>query len=313
MTKYRNSLPQLSGKFFLTDGGLETTLVFHDGMDLPFFAAFDLLTTVEGRARLESYYRQYAGIAVTNRTGFILEAPTWRASRDWAVKMGYSTEALKAVNEDAIALLLSLQAEFDGDETPMVVSGNIGPRGDGYSVDSQMTAAEAQTYHAEQINAMAGGGADMICAMTMTHIGEAQGVVLAAKQAGAPVVISFTLETDGNLPSGESLEAAIAETDAISGGYPAYYMINCAHPTHFAHILWDGGAWTDRLMGLRCNASKRSHAELDEAEDLDDGNPQELGAEHKELQQLLPHLTVFGGCCGTDHRHVGAIHSHCAP
>ena len=122
-----------------------------------------------------------------------------------------------------------------------------------------------------------------------------------------PAAISFTLEIDGKLPSGDTLADAIARTDAETGAYPAYYMINCAHPTHFEHVLRDGGAWTKRIRGLRANASARSHAELDESTELDDGNPEELGVQYRELRSLLPQLTVVGGCCGTDHRHVAAI------
>lgn len=129
----------------------------------------------------------------------------------------------------------------------------------------------------------------------------------AARAAGMPVVISFTLETDGHLPSGQSLAEAIRETDAATDGAPAYYMINCAHPSHFRDRLAEGSDWRSRIRGLRANASRLSHAELDEATELDEGNPDELGADYRELRLLLPELAVFGGCCGTDHRHVEAI------
>jgi len=122
-----------------------------------------------------------------------------------------------------------------------------------------------------------------------------------------PVAISFTVETDGRLPSGASLDEAIETTDAATGGYPVYYMINCAHPTHLESAVARAGEWRDRIRGLRANASRRSHRELDESPDLDMGNPEELGREYRELRSVLRNLSIVGGCCGTDHRHVAAI------
>ena len=188
-----------------------------------------------------------------------------------------------------------------------MISGNLGPRGDGYRADSRMSAAEAADYHGEQIATFAATEADLISAFTLNYVDEAIGIVRAAQAAGMPVVISFTLETDGHLPSGQRLADAIRETDAATGGAPAYYMINCAHPSHFRERLAEGGDWCGRIRGLRANASRLSHAELDEASDLDEGNPDELGADYRDLRRLLPELAVFGGCCGTDYRHVEAI------
>jgi S-methylmethionine-dependent homocysteine/selenocysteine methylase len=140
----------------------------------------------------------------------------------------------------------------------------------------------------------------------MTYVDEAIGVTRAAQDAVIPAAISFTVETDGDLPSGQALGEAIEEVDRATDSGPAYYMINCAHPTHFDSVL-DGGDWVGRIRGLRANASTCSHAELDEAEDLDDGDPQDLGARYGELRDRLPALNVVGGCCGTDHRHIGEI------
>jgi homocysteine S-methyltransferase len=310
MSLYRNQLPQLDNRLFLTDGGLETTLVFHKGLDLPCFAAFDLLKDDAGVAILREYFEPYLEAARRHRAGFILEAPTWRANPDWAAKLGYDAPALDAANRRAIELLVELRAAY-ADDQPFVISGNLGPRGDGYRADERMTADQARAYHAAQIDSFAGTEADMIAAFTMTYAEEAIGILRAARDAGMPAVISFTVETDGRLPSGESLAEAIRRTDAETDGYAAYYMINCAHPEHFADLLADG-AWRERIRGLRANASKRSHAELDESTDLDDGNPARLGEEYRELRELLPKLNVLGGCCGTDHRHVHAIAAACA-
>jgi S-methylmethionine-dependent homocysteine/selenocysteine methylase len=311
MSKYRARLPQLGEKLFLTDGGLETTLVFHDGLELPYFAAFDLLKDDEGIARLRRYLEPYLAIARRHGVGVLLETPTWRANPDWAAKLGYDTVALADINRKAIDLLLEIRADHETPATPMVISGNIGPRGDGYRAASRMSVDAARDYHAQQIGTFADTEADMVSALTLNYIEEAVGIVRAAQDAGIPAVISFTVETDGRLPSGDTLETAIERTDAETGGYAAYYMINCAHPEHFDPVLRTGAAWTQRLRGLRANASRCSHAELDECTELDAGNPVELGGQYAGLRDRLPGLTVLGGCCGTDHRHIEAIFSAC--
>ncbi|MBA4758684.1 homocysteine S-methyltransferase family protein [Sphingosinicella sp.] len=304
------TLPQLADRLFLTDGGLETTLIFHDGIDLPHFAAFDLMRTQEGRRALHAYYLRYLEIAQANGTGFILESPTWRASPDWGVLLGYSEAALAESNRESIALMHELKSAYATDQMPVVVSGCIGPRGDGYVADAIMSTDAARDYHAFQANIFAEACADMVTAITMTNTPEAIGIARAAEAAGLPVALSFTLETDGCLPTGQSLAEAINAVDDATGGFPAYYMINCAHPDHFAAVLKTRGDWTQRVRGLRTNASRMSHAELNEAPELDDGNPDELGAQNAALLRALPALTVLGGCCGTDHRHVGAMCAH---
>lgn len=304
-------LPQLEGGLFLTDGGLETTLIFHDGLDLPHFAAFLLLRTEAGRATLRRYYARYLDIAARDRLGFILESPTWRASADWAGRLGMTLDELDLLNRASIGLMQVLRDEYRGRVGPLVVSGCVGPRGDGYDPGEAMTAEAAQTYHAAQIEAFVTAGADMVTAITMTNAPEAIGVTRAAMSAGGPVAISFTLETDGRLPTGQPLGEAILDVDAATGAAPAYYMINCAHPAHFAEALETDAPWLGRIRGLRANASKRSHQELNEAPDLDDGNPEELGVEHAALLRRHPHIRVLGGCCGTDHRHVGAMARCC--
>ena len=313
MSQYRKSLPQLSGGLFLTDGGLETTLIFHDGIDLPHFAAFHLLKDEAGAAAVRRYFVRYAEIARANGTGFILESPTWRASADWGEKLGYSAGALASANARSIAMMQELREEFQGKRTPIVVSGCVGPRGDGYDPGAVMSPDEAQEYHAGQIGVFAKTEADMVGAITMTNANEAIGVTRAAQAAGMPVAISFTLETDGRLPTGQSLKEAIIEVDEATRGAPAYYMINCAHPTHFSATLAGEGGWLDRIRGIRANASKRSHAELNEAPDLDAGDPVELGGEYRAMLRRLPHINVLGGCCGTDHRHIEQICAACTP
>lgn len=313
MSRYRHRLPQLSDKLFVTDGGLETTLIYHDRIKLPYFAAFDLLKDDAGIERLRHYYARYAEIARARGLGLILESPTWRANANWASRLGYGTQATVDANRKAIGLMLEVRKAYETRATPVVISGNLGPRGDGYRADSRMSAAEARDYHARQIETFAETDADMVAAFTLSYLEEAIGIVLAARKAALPVAISFTLETDGHLPSGETLAEAIRCTDAETGGYAAYYMINCAHPTHFEHVLRAGGDWRERIRGLRANASKRSHAELDESTDLDAGDPVEFGNEYRALRESLPRLSVVGGCCGTDHRHVESIIRACHP
>jgi len=311
MSQYRSHLPQLGDRVFLTDSGLETTLIFEEGLSLPCFAAFDLLRTREGTQVLRRYFERHLEIARACHMGFVLESPTWRANPDWAAQLGYDSRALAEANRQAIQLMLTLREAYDTAATPVVVSGNLGPRGDGYLVTEAMSSEQAREYHSGQIAAFKEAGADMVAAFTINYAEEGIGIAMAAREAAMPVAISFTLETDGCLPSTESLSAAIARTDETTDGYVAYYMINCAHPEHFENVLGENESWTHRIRGLRANASRRSHAELDESVDLDSGDPQELAEQYRVLKALLPRLSVVGGCCGTDHRHIRAIGRVC--
>jgi S-methylmethionine-dependent homocysteine/selenocysteine methylase len=313
MPKYRHRLPQLSGGLFLTDGGLETTLIFHDGIELPYFASFDLLKSADGTAIIRDYYMRYIAIARRNRTGFVLEGATWRANPDWGDKLGYSRAQLAEANRAAVRLMAELRTEHERAQTPIVISANIGPRGDGYRIDKAMTTAEAEDYHGWQVSVFHDTQADLVSAFTINYAEEGIGVGRACRRAGIPCVISFTIETDGKLPSGQTIRDAIEQTDQETSNAPAYYMLNCAHPTHFADALRQGEAWVARLRGLRANASTRSHAQLDAASDLDTGDPADLGRRYRELCGKFGHFTVLGGCCGTDHRHVEQISLACVP
>lgn len=217
------------------------------------------------------------------------------------------------MNRDSIELLERLRERYADRVGPIVISGNIGPRGDGYVVDGVMSAAEAAEYHAEQIGTFASTNADMVCAITLTYVEEAIGIVSAAAAHGMPVAIGFTTETDGRLPSGQALQEAIEEVDAATDGAAAYFMVNCAHTEHFDDALRTGESWTARVRGIRANASRLSHAELDEAEELDDGDPGEFGRHYRRLRERLPQLSVFGGCCGTDHRHIDEVSTALCP
>jgi S-methylmethionine-dependent homocysteine/selenocysteine methylase len=313
MPQSRPRLPQLEGGLFLTDGGIETVLIFQEGVALPEFAAFVLLRTADGRDTLRRYYRRYLDIAADSQgVGYVLESPTWRAGLDWGAKLGYDASAIQRINTDAVMLMHELRAEYAARiGGPIVVSGCIGPRGDGYAAGAPMDPEDARRVHQPQADALAAAGVDMITTLTMTTSAEAIGVTRAAARAGRASAISFTLETDGRLPSGEALGAAIeaVDADAAHTGHdaPAYYMVNCAHPTHFDAVLVGAGAWRERIRGLRANASTLSHAELNVMTELDSGDAQDLGERYRRLRTPLQRLNVLGGCCGTDHRHVAAI------
>lgn len=311
LDKIQRILPHQSDAIFLTDGGIETSLIFLEGIDLPYFASFTLLQTKDGRDKLKDYYRPYARIASSQGTGFVLESPTWRANPDWARKLGYSSEALDAANRDAICAMQELAGEYRSPSSPFVISGCIGPRGDGYVAGEEMSVGEACDYHARQIEVFSESGADLVTAVTMTNVPEAIGIAVAARAIGIACVISFTVETDGRLPSGIDLGDAIEAVDRASGDSVAYYMINCAHPAHFGEVLEEGGSWAKRIRGIRANASQMSHAELDAAEELDSGDPADLADRYGFILESMPWVRVLGGCCGTDHRHISEIGRVC--
>lgn len=308
------ALMDASGTPFMADGGLETTLVFQQGIDLPDFAAFPLLGDPSGRQALAAYYEPYLDIAQSRGIGIVLDTPTWRANPDWAARLGYDNAALRTMNKFAVAFVAELADARPG--IVRVLNGAIGPRGDGYVVGDTMSVKRAADYHSRQITALAEGGADMVTAVTMTYVEEAVGITQAAAEVDVPVVVGFTVETDGRLPSGTTLAEAITEVDAVTDGAPAWYMVNCAHPSHFFGALQagangatngTGSGWLGRVKAIRANASTMSHAELDEAPELDRGDPLALADDYVALQALLPDLRVFGGCCGTDHDHIGRL------
>ena len=312
MTRQQRDLPQLSGGLFLTDGGIETFLIFQQGADLPFGAAYVLLRDDAGVAQLTRYFEEYLAIAREHGAGFVLESATWRANPDWAARIGTSPEELARLNREAIEMLVPIRERWAGEVSPIVLSGAVGPRSDAYRPTEIMSEAEAERYHAVQIGAFAETEADVVTGFTLSNVPEAIGIVRAARAVGLPAVIAFTVETDGRLPTGPTLREAIARVDDATAGGPAYYMINCAHPTHFGPALEGGEGWTKRVRALRANSSAKSHAELDESPELDEGNPTELGAQYRELRARLPHVNVLGGCCGTDHRHIRKIAAACA-
>jgi len=306
MSKYRNDLPQLSGDLYLTDAGLETDFIFNHGIEIREFAAHTLLPDSRGRDALANYLRGFLSLANQQDTGFVLDSQTWKAHMHWADDLGENEEELHQSNRDSVALITELRDEFSGNKKPIVLNGVIGPRGDAYAPDAILAADEAEAYHSKQIGWLAETEVDMVTALTFTQSDEAIGAVRAAQSAGLPIVISFTVETDGRLPTGQPLSEAISAVDEATNAAAAYFMVNCAHPDHFSHVLADS-PWARRIRGLRCNASRLSHAELDECEVLDDGDPVELADQYKAITNTMPWMNVFGACCGSDLRHVTQI------
>ena len=284
---------------WVTDGGLETDLLFHHGMDLPEFAAFPLVEEPGAARVLADYYRSYAAVAADVDAGVVLETPTWRANPDWGSRVGYDAAALDRVNRAAVDLVRSVDALG----VPVRVSGVVGPRGDGY-VAAGHRVEEAAHYHRAQVASLAAAGVDVVHAMTLTEVVEAVGVVQAAREVGVAVGISFTVETDGRLPDGTPLRDAVEQTDAQAAA--DWYGVNCAHPLHVLPAL-DGGSWQDRLQCFRPNASTLTHAELDVMEELDEGDRGLLRTSTDTLLARLPSVTTLGGCCGTDASHVAAL------
>jgi len=307
MSKYRNNLPILSDDIYLTDGGLETSIIFKEGIDLPEFAAFTLLTNDIGIKKLENYYEKYIAIAKKNNLGFILESPTWRASSKWGEILSYSNDDLIKINENAITLLEKLRNKFETKKTKIVISACIGPKGDGYVVGDMMSVEDALFYHFPQIKTFSSTKADLVTAFTLSYSNEAIGMVKAAQNCNMPIVIGFTVGTNGNLPSGQSLKEAITEVDKHTQNHVKYFMINCAHPSHFKEVLNTDGEWKKRIRAVRANASKKSHTELDNSTKIDDGNLEELSQDYVFLRKQLLNLNILGGCCGTDERHIEAI------
>lgn len=292
---------------FLTDGGFETWLFFQRGFEAPEFAAIVLMDDDDARQAMRQYFDGFLSMAAAARTGFVLDTNTWRGCTCWGPKLNRPTTEMLRLNTDAVAFAEEIRANWQSRVSPILLNGVVGPAGDGYAPEEVPEAAEARDMHRPQINSLARTGVDMISAITMTNTGEAIGITQAAIEERLPVVVSFTVETDGRLPTGETLGDAIGVVDAVTDNAPIYYMVNCAHPDHFRGAIATGADWVSRIGGVRANASRLSHAELDVAETLDDGDPEEFGALHSDLVELLPKLRVVGGCCGTDHRHVGCV------
>ena len=295
-----------SGRLMTTAGGFETWMQYVDGFELRHFCGFELLNDPRGVTCLRDYHRKVVEAAVASGFGVINEGLHYRASRDWGELIGFSKDALEEINLRGIEFYRDFAREYASPETPMLVGGVIGPRGDAYNVGRTPDAAEAEDYHSEQILTFRKAGADHVTAMTFSSFDEAIGLARAAKAADMPVVVSFIASNGGRLHGGETLEQAITRVDAETGNAPQYYMTNCTHPTEFEPALTPGD-WIQRLGGFMPNAVAMETLDLCKLGHLEDGDPEELGAQMAGLAKRFPHINVWGGCCGTDGRHIGEI------
>ena len=295
---------------FLTDGGFETWLFFQQGFEAPEFAAIMLMENENAQRAMRSYFEEFFKMAESAKTGFVLDTNTWRGCTKWADSLGVSQEDLLTLSKKAVTFASNLKAEWQHRVSPILVNGVIGPSGDGYSPDQTPDPVTAEKLHTPQMKIFAESEVDMVSALTITNIDEAIGITNAAKLFNLPIVISFTVEINGCIPTGQSLGEAIKAVDEATNNSPIYYMVNCAHPDHFGGSLKTDADWLARIGGLRANASRMTHEELDNSEVLDEGNPEEFGLLHNEIAKGLDNLHAIGGCCGTDHRHIKAIAGH---
>ena len=299
-------LPHQTDDIFLTDGGTETWLMYKRGFEIPEFSAFHLLNDQRAATALREYYTAFASIAAKLGTPFIFDSLTYRASRDWGALLGYSANALAEMNHKCFELYCECAADAGLIAENTVISGCVGPKGDAYHTNQELTPERAQAYHSEQIDTFKAAGADIVTALTLNTTGEAIGIAKASAQAGIPSVISFTIEKDRKLRSGETLKQAIEMVDAATSNAPAYYMINCSHPVDFGPALTNE-PWASRIRGLRANASSLDHGTLCQLGHLEEGDPDELARQYVDIRAAHPAMNVFGGCCGTDYAHVEKI------
>jgi len=300
----------------LTGGGIETYLLFIQNLELREFCGFELYMQPEELRRAEeAFLRPTADAALESGCDLLVDAMTWRAQTDYLRALGYDDALLETINQDAVRWVRGFIERWrssnpGAQETTLFVSGDVGPRGDGYRVEGEIPIEAALAYHKRQIDALASAGADVIAALTMTNVNESIAIVRAARESGLPCIVSPTVETDGRTPEGISLGSFIERVDAATEAAPLFYMVNCAHPSHLDATLRSAKqrkeGWLDRFEGLRANASCKSHEELDNSTEIDRGDPAALASELVGLSKEYG-LRLLGGCCGTDSEHIRAI------
>ncbi|WP_135504117.1 homocysteine S-methyltransferase family protein [Roseovarius aestuariivivens] len=299
--------PRLENKFYLTEGGTETDVLYNYGFELPEFAMFPLLDDPEADKVIRDLYRRYFDVAEKHQTGMLVLGHDYRASPDWGAKLGYTPEGLAEMERRTIGFLEDLRREYEGRVSDVYIAGCVGPRGDAYGTGGGITESEAEDYHAVQLSTLKSTSADMAISLTLNNIPEAIGIVRAAAAIGIPIGISLTLTTEGRLRSGPSLREAIEEIDEKTNGAAAWFGTNCAHPLEFATALADDGPWLDRLRYIRPNAVQMDQIALCKLGHLEDGDPVELGRQMGDVARRFPRADILGGCCGTDERHLGEI------
>jgi len=299
--------PRLENKFYLTEGGSETEILYKWSFELPEFAMFTLLDDPEADNVIRGMFRRYFDVAAEHGTAMLLNGHDYRASPDWGAKLGYSSEDLRNVQHRVIRFLDDLRAEYADRVSDVYIAACIGPRGDAYGTGGDISADESEDYHSVQLHNLDGTAADMAVAATFNNVPEAIGVIRAANSIGIPIGVSLTLTPEGRLRSGPSLREAIETIDEASGGGAVWFGTNCAHPVEFEPALADAGPWLERLRYIRPNAAKMDKIALCSLGHLEDGDPVELGQQMGEVARRFPRVDILGGCCGTDERHLSQI------
>ena len=299
--------PRLENKIYLTEGGTETEILYKWGYELPEFAMFPLLDNAEADQCIRGIYRRYFDVAEAFETGLVILGHDYRASPDWARKLGYSLDGLAEMQHRTIDFLADMRSEYKGRVSDVYISGCIGPRGDAYGTGAEISESEAEDYHSVQLSTLRETDADMAIAATFNNIPEAIGVVRAAKNIGVPLGVSLTLTTESRLRSGPTLKQAVETIDEQTDGAAAWFGTNCSHPLEFEPAISETGVWTERLRYIRPNASRMEKIALCKLGHLEDGNPIELGQQMGDVAQRFPKMDILGGCCGTDERHLGEI------
>jgi S-methylmethionine-dependent homocysteine/selenocysteine methylase len=299
--------PRLDGRFYLTEGGTETEVLYKWGFELPEFAMYPLLDNAEAHEVIKNIYRRYFEAAERHDTGMLILGHDYRASPDWGAKLGYSPEGLAEMQRRTIEFLDGMRREYEGRVRDVYIGGCIGPRGDAYGTGGDISEAEAEAYHSVQLTTLGSTRADLAVATTFNNIPEAVGVVRAAERIGIPIGVNLTLTTEGRLRSGPTLREAVETIEERTNGAAAWFGTNCAHPLEFAGALADAGPWLERLRCIRPNAVQMDQIALCKLGHLEDGDPVELGQQMGEVARLLPRADILGGCCGTDERHLGEI------
>ena len=299
--------PRLENKFYLTEGGTETEILYKWGFELPEFAMFPLLDNPEADRVIRDMYRRYFEVAAEHNTGMLIVGHDYRASPDWGEKLGYSAEGLREMQQRTIQFLQEMRTEYEDRVSDVYIGASIGPRGDAYGTGDAITESEAEDYHSVQLENLEGTAADMAIALTFNNIPESIGVIRAGVAAGLPVGVSLTLTPEGRLRSGPSLREAIEAIEEATDGAAAWFGTNCAHPVEFEPAFADAGSWFDRLRYIRPNAAKMDKIALCSLGHLEDGDPVELGGEMGEIARRFPRADILGGCCGTDERHLSEI------
>jgi S-methylmethionine-dependent homocysteine/selenocysteine methylase len=298
---------QKPGTLYLTEGGQETELMYRFGHELPQFALFPMLDKPEAAAALSGMYRRYLDTVARHGFSALMGGLDYRASPDWGGLLGYSASGLAEMQLRSIDFLRTAAKPYAGQIAHVLITGLIGPRGDAYQLNRTITAAEAEDYHAAQIATLRQAGVDLVSAMTFNSVAEAVGVARAAKRAGLPLCVHFTLDSTSRLASGPSVREAIEAVDAEAGdARPDFYGINCSHPLEFEPAI-EPGAWFRRVRSLRPNAAAMDKISLCKLGHLEDGDPAELGRQMGALAKRHPHLDVWGGCCGTWETHLDEI------